>query len=97
VLQIYLLVLALLAVAGGGAGVAIAVLLIHAVLPYLASVLPVLAEHTELGAPPLLLAFWYGALIAYLFSMPALLSALNIRPSHCSITPGPGTCVSSRT
>lgn len=81
VLETYLLVLGILALAGGIIGVALAVTLTCAVLPFLAEILPVLDQHGNISPLPLLLALWYGLLISYLFSMPALLSALNVRPS----------------
>lgn len=81
ILAIYMLVLAMLAGAGGLGGVALAIASVLSVVPLLTPVLPVLETQTSLSPWPLALAFWYGLLIVYLFSMPALLSALNIRPS----------------
>src|SRR5690606_26015475 len=50
-------------------------------LPPIASILLALDPKAGIAVTPLILALWYGMLIAYLFSLPALLSALDIRPS----------------
>ena len=81
VLHTYLIVLGILALAGGLAGIAIALAILHAVVPLVAPLLPALDPQARVSVPPFLLALWYGFLIAYLFSMPALLNALDIRPS----------------
>lgn len=81
ILITYVAVLGMLALAGGGVGVAVAVAITLTALPFVSEILPSLAKHGEVSFVPMLLALWYGVLIAYLFSMPALLSALNIRPS----------------
>lgn len=81
VLQTYIIVLGILALAGGLAGIIIAAIIVHSVLPLLMPILPILASVTHIPVLPFILALWYGLLIAYLFSMPSLLSALNIRPS----------------
>lgn len=81
ILETYVMVLGILAFVGGVAGIAISAAVTKAALPLVAEVLPSLAKHGELSPIPLVLSLWYGVLISYLFSMPALLSALNIRPS----------------
>ncbi len=77
----YMLVLGALAVAGGVAGVAIAMLITSALVPLLADILPALKGQSGIYLPSSILAMWYGILISYIFSMPALLSAINVRPS----------------
>lgn len=81
VLKIYIMVLGILAILGGIAGILISIVIVSLVLPLISPILPVLDPQTDISIAPLMLALWYGVLIAYLFSMPALLSALNIRPS----------------
>lgn len=81
VLAVYAMALGILTLAGGVAGACIAFAVVRWLLPLIASVLPVLDPQAPIGLLPFALALWYGLLIAYLFSMPALLSALNIRPS----------------
>ena len=81
VLQTYIAVLGILALAGSVVGIAIAVVTMLALLPLVASVLPVVEQYQSIQILPLLLAMWYGILITFLFSVPALLSALEIRPS----------------
>lgn len=81
VFSVYAAVLGMLTLGGGLAGIGIAYIIVRSVLPLIASVLPVLDPQAEIGAAPFALALWYGLLISYLFSMPALLAALNIRPS----------------
>ncbi|MCB2081305.1 MAG: FtsX-like permease family protein, partial [Rickettsiales bacterium] len=81
VLLTYLMVLAILALAGGVVGVVLAAGIISALLPLVTPILPILSDYGTLGIPPLVLALWYGILITYLFSIPALMSALEIRPA----------------
>lgn len=80
ILAVYVLALALLALIGCLIGTGIAYGLVHALLPVLAEWLPILGTARP-SLLPALLAAWYGYLIVYLFSMPALLGALGIRPS----------------
>lgn len=77
---IYVIVLAALAILSGLVGMALAILIVSAAVPMLVPILPIL-ESYSLSPWPFLLAIWYGVLIAYLFSMPALLSALGTRPA----------------
>ncbi len=81
VLMTYLLLIGLLCAAGGLAGVALAAAITQLAVPLLAPVLPVLQTGAEFHFLPILLALWYGLLIAYLFSLPALLNAMDVRPS----------------
>ncbi len=81
VLHTYLIVLGTLALVGGLAGIAISLAILYAVLPLVAPLLPALDPQAGVSPLPFLLASWYGFLIAYLFSMPALLNALDVRPS----------------
>lgn len=77
----YILVLGILSCVGGLLGVLISLGLTLFFMPFLKTFLPVLEGYSGLHIPSLLLALWYGVLVAYLFSMPALLSALEIRPA----------------
>lgn len=81
ILHTYIMVLGFLALAGGLVGIIIAIAIINAVLPLIVPILPALQPDTAISIQPFILALWYGFLISYLFSIPALLSALNIRPS----------------
>lgn len=79
--QTYILVLTILSLFAGVIGIAIAQGIVSTFMPVLKDILPVLEGHSAMHSPSLLLAVWYGILIAYLFSIPALLSALDIRPA----------------
>lgn len=81
VLSTYCIVIAALALAGGIIGAVIATIITSSLVPLLATILPSLKGQNGIYIPASLLAMWYGFLIAYLFSIPALLSAVNIRPS----------------
>lgn len=77
----YALVVGALALAGGIAGILIASAITTSLLPLLATVLPTLKGQGGIDMPSSLLALWYGFLISYLFSMPAMISVVNVRPS----------------
>ncbi|MEC8066571.1 MAG: FtsX-like permease family protein [Pseudomonadota bacterium] len=77
----YIFVLALLSLCAGVVGVAIAQGIVLSLMPILQDFLPVLKDSSGVHLPSLLLAVWYGMLVAFLFSVPALLSALEIRPA----------------
>lgn len=81
VLTTYALVIGTLALAGGSAGTLIAIAAVTSLMPLLADFLPTLKGQGAISISALLLAIWYGILISYLFSLPALLSAINVRPS----------------
>ncbi len=81
VLWIYIWVLGLLGIVGGLIGVVMAFAAVQALLPLLSQVLPVLETVRYISPFPFLVAMWYGILIVFIFSMPALLSALDVRPS----------------
>ncbi len=81
IFRTYMLVLAMLAIAGGLIGVLIAAAITTQLVPMLIEVLPAMEGETGIHLPSSLLAMWYGILIVYLFSMPSLLGALNVRPS----------------
>lgn len=81
VLETYILVLGALAIGGGIIGVTIALAIVQSTLPFISEVLPSLANHGNISPWPLALAIWYGLLISYLFSIPALLNALDVRPA----------------
>lgn len=82
VLMVYLAVLGVLALIGGLLGTLSALIIVHAMLPLISPVLPIIEPDALPSIPPFFLAFWYGLLIVYLFSMPALLGALKIRPAQ---------------
>lgn len=81
VLLVYVTVLGILALIGGMIGVAIAMAAIYSLVPLAESILPVLEGKAAVSPLPIALSLWYGLVITYLFSLPALLSALKIRPS----------------
>jgi putative ABC transport system permease protein len=77
----YALVIGGLSIAGGLVGVAISAVITTSFMPLLGEVLPSVKGQSGVYLPASLLALWYGILIAYLFSVPALFSAINVRPS----------------
>ena len=78
----YTFAIGVVAITSGIIGVSIATIIVKALIPLLSPVLPVLGNQTTLPVLPMLLAMWYGVLITFLFSIPALYSALNIKPSR---------------
>lgn len=80
ILRIYLCVVGLLTLAGSMAGIALSALGTAAFLPFVSQFFPI-AEAGVLDAGAAALAAWYGFLIAYLFSIPALMGALEVKPS----------------
>lgn len=81
VLMTYTMVIGYLVIMGGIIGLLIASIVIGTVGPLLGAVVPVLEGKSMFHIPSLLLSFWYGFLIAYLFSLPALFGAVNVRSS----------------
>ncbi len=81
VLAVYLAVLGSLALIGSLLGIMIALTIVFAAIPLISPILPVVGPDAAPSALPFLLSLWYGILIVYLFSMPALLGALKTRPS----------------
>lgn len=81
ILSTYIIVIAILVVIGGVAGALISMSITTALMPLLSEVLPAVKGQEGVHIPSQLLAVWYGFLIAYIFSLPALCSAVNIRPS----------------
>ncbi len=77
----YILVLGALALVSGMIGSAIAWLVVTSLIPFIIPVLPILSSVKSLPLAPMLLAVWYGFLITFLFSIPALYSALKTQPS----------------
>lgn len=77
----YALVIAILVVIGGITGSLISIAITTSLMPLLSEILPSIKGQGGIHVPSQLLAIWYGFLIAYLFSLPALSSAVNIRPS----------------
>lgn len=77
----YVFVLAFLLLFAGTIAALIAMLITSFSLPLLSEILPSLKGSTGIDLKQSLLAIWYGILIAYLFSIPAILSAINIRPA----------------
>ncbi|MBM3618792.1 MAG: FtsX-like permease family protein, partial [Alphaproteobacteria bacterium] len=93
ILQVYVLVIGALTVIGSLVGIVLSAAIVTAFLPIISQWLPI-AEGTVFDAGSALLAGWYGLLITFLFSLPALVSALGIRPSllfrsSAGITPLP--------
>lgn len=80
ILRIYALVIGLLTLAGSIAGIALSAAGAAAFLPFVAQFFPISAGMVP-DAKAALLAAWYGFLIAYLFSLPALMGALDVKPS----------------
>lgn len=82
VLQSYLLVLTFLALLGGVIGIVISAIATHILMQFVGEWLPVTDGQSGIvDIKASLLALWYGLIITYLFSMPALLGALNVRPA----------------
>jgi putative ABC transport system permease protein len=77
----YAFVIAILVVVGGAIGSAISMAITTAFMPMAGEILPSIKGQGGIHWPSLLLAVWYGFLVAFLFSIPALFSAVNIRPS----------------
>lgn len=77
----YALVVAFLVIMGGVLGSAISMVITTSFMPMIAEILPSIKGQSGIHIPSLLLSVWYGFLVAYLFSITALLSAVNIRPS----------------
>lgn len=77
----YAFVIAILVTIGGMAGSLISMGMTTYLLPLLSEILPSIKGQSGIHAPSQFLAIWYGFLIAYLFSLPSLFSAVNIRPS----------------
>jgi putative ABC transport system permease protein len=81
IMSTYIIVIGGLSVVGGVLGVIIASFVNSLLLPFLSNFLPSLEGQSSFYLPALFLALWYGLLISYLFSIPALFSAVDIRPS----------------
>lgn len=80
ILRIYALVVGLLTLLGSAAGIVLSAGMVAAALPFVARFFPV-HSGAVLDAASAGLAIWYGLLISYLFSIPALLGALEVKPS----------------
>jgi len=81
ILLTYIILLAVLSILGSLTGISIALLLATLMMPLLGAWIPVLAVERIVYSLPLLQALGYGILIVYLFSMPVLLSAMDIKPA----------------
>jgi len=81
VFMTYVLVIGGLSLVGGIIGVLISAGITTSLIPFIANFLPSLKSSNGIYLPASFLAIWYGILIAYLFSVPALFSAVNVRPS----------------
>lgn len=79
---IFALVLLLLSLIGSAIGVGISLVLLHLALPLLAELIPALLAQSRIAVTPLLMAMWYGVVVSFVFSIPALFSALITRPSQ---------------
>lgn len=77
----YAIILLVLATLSGLIGIGIAVIIVSSITPLITPFFPALEETSAIRFTPLFLAMWYGILIACLFSVPALLSALETKPS----------------
>lgn len=80
ILRIYALVVGVLTLTGSAVGIALSAAGTAAALPFVAQFFPV-SGGLVLDGSSALLAAWYGFVIAYLFSLPALLGALEVKPS----------------
>ena len=81
VLGIYTTVLTLLAVGCGVIGSLCSVAIIAGLKPLLLPFMPILEDSAVWHLPSLLLAVWYGLLITFIFCIPALLAALDVKPA----------------
>lgn len=80
ILRLYAAVVGVLTLAGALLGLALSAIVAAIFMPLVARFLPV-AETLVLDPHTATLAVWYGLLISYLFSLPALLGALHVRPA----------------
>lgn len=81
ILRTYSLVIGILSIIGGLVGIGIAAINTSFAVPVLAQVIPSMTGESGIYVPASLLALWYGVLIAYLFSIPALFNAVNVKPA----------------
>ncbi|MDA0781189.1 MAG: hypothetical protein PQ612_00330 [Rickettsiales bacterium] len=81
VMLTYVTVIGILSLLGGAVGIVISVFATGLIMPVIANFLPTLEGQGSIYIPSLLLAMWYGLLISYIFSFPALFSAVEVKPS----------------
>tara|TARA_Y100001934_G_C12387137_1_gene797174 strand:- start:11464 stop:13995 length:2532 start_codon:yes stop_codon:yes gene_type:complete len=79
ILQTYMYVIGFLSLVGGVVGASIAGILTTTSMPLLQTLLPTLEGQSGFNLTASLLAVWYGILITYLFSIPAIFSAVDIK------------------
>lgn len=77
---IYAVVVGVLATVGSAIGIGLSALGSAIFLPLVAEFFPI-QQSIALDSAAAALAAWYGLLIAYLFSLPSLMGALNVKPS----------------
>jgi putative ABC transport system permease protein len=77
----YAILIAMIALLTGLVGIAISSVVTISLLPLFSGILPSLEGQTGFNINSSLLALWYGFLISYIFSLPALYSALKVKPS----------------
>lgn len=80
ILRIYMLVVGMLTVIGSVLGIALSAAGTAILLPFIGQFLPV-QNVLLLDVDAAALAAWYGLLISYLFSLPALMGALDVKPA----------------
>lgn len=80
ILRVYALVVGLLTLLGSAIGIALSAAMAAAFMPFVGQFFPVHGG-AALDAGAAALAAWFGLLISYLFSLPALVGALEVKPS----------------
>lgn len=81
ILTKFSILLSSLSVFGGAIGVVIATIAINSLLPIASEFLPSLQDSSAFNLNGALLAIFYGVIISFIFSIPVLISALDIKPS----------------
>ena len=81
IFRTYFYLVLCLCLLGGMLGVVCAVLIGQQLLPTLATILPNLKTQSVFSITPVLMALWYGFLVALLFALHSLMSMTQVRPA----------------
>ncbi len=81
IFQSFCILLFLLSLIGGVIGVLFAVIATSLLIPLISEFLPSLKDVTSFDMVSNLISIWYGVLISFIFSIPALITALDVKPS----------------
>lgn len=82
ILQTYGLIIGILAIISAIVGILFSFILFYTAYPFIADLLPILKKKIEFDFISPLLALWYSLLIAYLFSIPSLISLHKMKTSQ---------------